>query len=60
VHYDGTRKPFLLSHEKALAYAEAAANAFAVIQERKAEFRSDVAKGELAKSKEERKASRRR
>ncbi len=60
VHHDGHQKSFLLSHEEALAYAEAAAKAFGVGQSRRADFKPDVARRELAKSKEERKAGRRR
>jgi CRISPR-associated protein Csb1 len=60
VQHDGRWTSFRLSHEEALAYAEAAAKAFGVGQNRKADFKSDVARRELAKSKEERRASRRR
>ena len=60
VHHDGSREPFRLSHEEALAYAEAAATAFGISQERKAAFKSDTARRELAKSREERRTSRRR
>jgi CRISPR-associated protein Csb1 len=60
VHHDGRREPFLLSQEEALAYAKAAANAFNVGQGRKADFRSEVARSELAKGRDERRASRRR
>jgi CRISPR-associated protein Csb1 len=58
VHHDGRREPFLLSHEEALAYAEAAANAFDVGQGGKADFKSEIARSELAKSRDERRASR--
>jgi CRISPR-associated protein Csb1 len=60
VHHDGRREPFRLSHEEVLAYAEAAATAFSVGEERKAAFNSDTARRELAKSREERRTSRRR
>jgi CRISPR-associated protein Csb1 len=60
VHHNGCRESFLLSHEEALAYAEAAAKAFGVCQGRTADFKSEVARRELAKSRDERRASRRR
>jgi CRISPR-associated protein Csb1 len=60
VQHDGRRDPFVLSHEEALAYAEAAAKAFGVSQDRRADFKSDAARRELAKSKDERRAGRRR
>jgi CRISPR-associated protein Csb1 len=60
VQHDGRRDPFVLSHEEALAYAEAAAKAFVVSQDRRADFKSDAARRELAKSKDERRAGRRR
>jgi CRISPR-associated protein Csb1 len=60
VHHDGRWESFVISHEEALAYTEAAAQAFGVGQDRTADFKSDVARRELAKSKDERRASRRR
>lgn len=60
IHHDGSRVPFSVSHDGALAYARAAANAFVVGPNRKAAFTASAAKGELSKTKDERKAGRRR
>jgi CRISPR-associated protein Csb1 len=60
VHHNGCREPLVFSHEEALAYAEAAAEAFGISQGKKVDFKSDTARRELAKSKDERRASRRR
>lgn len=59
VHHDGRREPFPLAHDDALGYARAAAKAFGVGQDRNVDFKSEAAKRELAKSKDERRAGRR-
>lgn len=59
VGHDGTREPVELSHGEVLAYAQAAAASFGVGENRQATFDQRVAQGELRKSKDERKRSRR-
>lgn len=60
VRYDGKREPFNLTHEAALAYAKVAADAFGVGDDREGDFDKKYAEGQLSKSKEERKAQKRR
>ncbi len=59
VHHDGRREAFVMTHGVALEYAQAAAAAFTVGEDKEAVFSSDTARTELAKSKDERKAQRR-
>lgn len=60
VKHDGCRdEGFTLSHDEALAYANAAASAFEVGAAKVAQFNSDSAKAALKQSKEERKKARR-
>jgi CRISPR-associated protein Csb1 len=60
VRHDGTRDDGLrVSHEQALEYARAAANAFGVGRSKKATFNEQAAREALRQSKEERKKARR-
>jgi len=59
VRHDGQREKFSLSHAEALKFAEAAAHAFGVGENRDAVFNQKYAKEQLAKSKEERKKEKR-
>ncbi len=59
VRHEGSRESFALAHEDAIAYAQAAARSFGVGVKRDGSFEPQAAKDELAKSKEERKRSRR-
>jgi CRISPR-associated protein Csb1 len=60
MRHDGSREEeFTLSHEEALKYAEAAAEAFGVGPNREATFNPTAASDELGKSKQERKQARR-
>lgn len=60
VRHDGRREPWGLAHDRALAYAAAAAKAFGVVKSRTAQFDLKGARDELGKPKQERKAARRR
>lgn len=60
VRHDGKRESFSLTHEAALRYAKAAADAFGVGENREATFDKRYAEEQLSKSKEERKAEKRR
>lgn len=60
VRRDGTREPFPIDHDQALAFATAAAESFGVGEPRTATFNAATAKQALGLSKQERKASRRR
>lgn len=60
VRHDGSREPFALNHADAVIYAQGAAKSFGVEEKERSErFDAQSAKGELAKSKKERKRSRR-
>jgi len=60
VKHDGSREEkFILPHEHALEYAKVTAKAFGVGPNRRATFDSTMARGELERSKQERKKSRR-
>lgn len=60
VHHDGKRETFSVSHTDALAYATAAAGAFGVGHNREVPFDRNYAEEQLSKSKEQRKAEKRR
>lgn len=60
VRFNGSRGKFELTHEDALRYAQEAAKDFGVGENRTGEFLQDHARGELATSREEGRARRRR
>ncbi len=60
VRFNGSREKFELTHEDALRYAQEAAKDFGVGENKTGEFDQERAKGELGKSKEERKTKQRR
>jgi len=59
VSYDGTRRKFELDHATALAFAQRAADAFGVGQDREVAFEQDAAQAILLQPKEEAKRQRR-
>ncbi len=59
VRHSGAEEPLEMSHERALAFAEAAAEAFGVGADRTATFNSGSARAEVGRTKEQRKESRR-
>ena len=59
VQHDGQRKPFEVSHDDALKYAQSAADSFEVGSNVGATFNAKIAKDALRQSKEERKKARR-
>ncbi|CDM65514.1 type I-G CRISPR-associated RAMP protein Csb1/Cas7g [Pyrinomonas methylaliphatogenes] len=60
VRFNGSREEFKLSHEDALRYAQEAAKDFGVGQNKTGEFSPELAKKQLAKTKEDRKAGQRK
>lgn len=58
VFRDGRREPLTLSHEDALAYAQAAATAFGIGKNRNVEFDKGIAKAEVTGGEDEQKPSR--
>jgi len=60
VRFNGSRGKFELTHEDALRYAQEAAKDFGVGQNKTGEFGPELAKKQLAKTKEDRKAGQRK